>query len=452
MKKVLITLLFCMLVLPVPAQRVSRSYQDCSMAAVLTDLSRVARKQRIIFIYNDLEDYTVTQHFDSLSIADAIRTCIGYYPISLTCRGDSVLLVECTQKRPYKLIGRIVNERGLPVNDANITLYSSTDTAVIAHGVSNANGLFVIPSDQQEVIARFSHVAYQPVSLRLRACNVGDVRLNQAVVRLGNINVTADIPKKAESQYYKYASETEQRVWAMDLPQFRNVNVPQKYLHADAVVLADYDSIGYDIQHNSYVSFSTLAPLKKEEWIHTIHLHRTRYYINRQEAGILLSRIPFSKRTDMTDLMFHKITVMGIRIIKPDGSIRLVNTYPYFKPQVTALHAGDLASDTILAGRLEHGDILDIFIFHNFQEPLSPYRFQIPQHYPILSCELRASADRNTVLQQYESSLTSPGNFTVGRKGSSLAYSLNNYANTQEETAPSATIGIQFAKRKSNRH
>lgn len=125
MKEVVIILLFsCVMMLPMPAraQRVSRSYQDCPMTDVLTDLSHAAKKQRIAFIYNDLEDYTVTQHFDSLTIADAIRVCIGYYPISLTSRGDSILLVECTQKQPFKFIGRIINDKGLPVTNANITL------------------------------------------------------------------------------------------------------------------------------------------------------------------------------------------------------------------------------------------------------------------------------------------------------------------------------------------
>jgi len=452
MKEALFTMLFCMMTLPALAQRISRSYQDCPMADVLTDLSRAVRKQRIIFIYNDLEDFTVTQHFDSLCLADAIRTCIGYYPISLTCRGDSILLVECTQKHPYKLIGRIVNEKGVPVADANITLLSVADSTVIARGISNVNGQFVIPTEQQEVIARISHIAYQPVRRRFRACDVGDVRLSQAVVRIENVNVTAKIPPKTESQYYKYATEIEQHVWAMNLPQFRTVTVPQQYLHADAVIMADYDSIGYDVQHSSYMPFTLLLPTNSEKWIHTTHLHRTRYFINRQEASVRLSRIPFSRKTDKTDLMLHKITVMGIRIIKPDGSIRLVNTYPYFKPQVAALYSNDTASDTILTGRLEQGDILDIFIFHNFQEPLSPYRFQIPRQHPILSCELRASADRHIALQQLESSLTNPNSITVGKKVSTFTYSLNDYAATQEGPAPAATIGVQFAKRKSHRY
>lgn len=93
-----------MFVQVLPAQRVSRDYRNKPMAEVLRDLDHAATHQRIVFIYNDLEDFTVTERFDSLTIAEAIRTRIGFYPISLTARGESVLLVECTQKKTYKAI------------------------------------------------------------------------------------------------------------------------------------------------------------------------------------------------------------------------------------------------------------------------------------------------------------------------------------------------------------
>ena len=146
MKKTLVLLLLCLLPpLTLLAQRISRDCRDCPMTSVLADLSRTTTRQRIIFIHNDLEDYLVTQRFDSLTVADAIRACIGHYPISLTVRGDSILLVECMQKTKYKLIGRLVDERNIPVADANITL--TTDTTTVARGISNQSGRFVIPTN-----------------------------------------------------------------------------------------------------------------------------------------------------------------------------------------------------------------------------------------------------------------------------------------------------------------
>ncbi len=164
MKKTLVLLLLCLLPpLTLLAQRISRDYRDCPMTSVLADLSRTTTRQRIIFIHNDLEDYLVTQRFDSLTVADAIRACIGHYPISLTVRGDSILLVECMQKTKYKLIGRLVDERNIPVADANITL--TTDTTTVARGISNQSGRFVIPTNAPDGTLHVSHVAYQPLHL-----------------------------------------------------------------------------------------------------------------------------------------------------------------------------------------------------------------------------------------------------------------------------------------------
>lgn len=78
MNRRLTPLLFAaLLALPATAQRVSRDYLDTPMTQVLSDLAHAATQQRIVFIHNDLEDFTVTQRFDSLTIAEAIGQCIG---------------------------------------------------------------------------------------------------------------------------------------------------------------------------------------------------------------------------------------------------------------------------------------------------------------------------------------------------------------------------------------
>ena len=78
MRHVIIFLLLLSTACTAVAQRVSRDYRDCPMTTVLTDLSRVSPQQRIVFIYNDLEDYLVTQRFNSLTVAEAIVACIGH--------------------------------------------------------------------------------------------------------------------------------------------------------------------------------------------------------------------------------------------------------------------------------------------------------------------------------------------------------------------------------------
>lgn len=233
MKK-LALLLLCCLLLPVrlEAQLVSRNYRDCPMPQVLADLSRAATSQRIVFIYNDLEDYVVTQQFDSLTLADAIRACIGFYPISLTSRGDSILLVECTQKAPYRLAGRLVDERGLPVSYANVTLFSVTDSAILNKGVSNQSGHFVIPTDAPEVLVRVSHVAYKPLRRRCPSTDLGTLRMEADVERLDSVSVTPQPTGRAETEYYHHARQVTHKVWDMQLPHFDADTLPAKYRDA----------------------------------------------------------------------------------------------------------------------------------------------------------------------------------------------------------------------------
>ena len=380
------------------AQRVSRDYHDRPMTEVLADLSRAATRQRIVFIYNDLEDFTVTQRFDSLSVADAIRVCIGHYPISLTARGDSILLVDCSPRRPYRVKGQLVNEQGQPVADANVTL-TAADTTTTARGVSNLSGRFVIPTDHPDGTLHVSHVAYRPVSLHYTAGDMGVLRLAPADIRLDSISVTANVPTYAESRYLKYADKIAKEVWNMKLPQFRIDTLPAKYRHADAVVLADYDCIEYRVKQESYpgVAFGL-----HEKWVNTRHFHRTRYYVNSTEAARQLSLVSYSRQTDITDVTFHKATVMGIRVTGHDGSLRTVNTYPYFKPRIRSRDTVADTAGTIPVGQLQPGDILDVFIYHHFEEPLSPYELKLPTGYPVLDYEGRIVADRKLNLRHNE--------------------------------------------------
>lgn len=426
MRKVLLLLLCTLLAATLYAQRVSRDYRDCPMTDVLTDLSHAAGRERIIFIYNDLEDYIVTQRFDSLTIADAIRACIGFYPISLTLRGDSVLLVECTQKKPYKYIGRIVNERNLPVANASITLLSA-DNTLLNRGISNRNGMFVIPSEQQEATVKFTHVSYKPVSRRYHAGNIGTVRMETANIRIDSIKVTATPTQDAESRYYQLAAQVEQAVWNMDNPLFETDTIPEKYCSATAIVLADYDSLNYEREH------------REGKWTNTRHLHRKRYYINSQDTASELSIITYSKREDFTDFLFHKTTVLGVRIIGADGSRRLVNTHPYFKPQASR-PAGDEDTDTIHIGRLKKGDILDVFTYHDFKEVLSPHWFVPQADYPTLHYEGLLRADKSVNLQLRESGLVAGRQMEDGPRRLLLRYDLQDYDDRSTGERPQASL------------
>ena len=95
MKRVLYIILFSICAVGVQAQKISRQYQNQSLSKVLEDLNTATSDKTIYFIYDELEDFTVTTSFQNLQIADAIREVIGFYPMKVTYDGDNIF-VECT--------------------------------------------------------------------------------------------------------------------------------------------------------------------------------------------------------------------------------------------------------------------------------------------------------------------------------------------------------------------
>ena len=127
MKQLLLSALLCGFALFINAQKlraddtISRDYQNLSLSKVLEDLNQAVADKTIYFIYDELEDFTVTAHFSKLSIEDAVREVIGFYPMKVTYEKDAIF-IECTQKETTKVIGRVVDDQGQPIEFANISL------------------------------------------------------------------------------------------------------------------------------------------------------------------------------------------------------------------------------------------------------------------------------------------------------------------------------------------
>lgn len=194
MKRLSIICVLTALVLTTSAQRVSKSYVEKSMSDVLIDLDRSFDRYKISFIYNELEDFTVTKSVKNLSILDALRECIGFYPINMTV-GDSLIVVECWQKSDEKLIGKVVDEHGEPIAFANISLLSPQDSCFITGGVSNENGDFVIPCDVRDILVRVSYVGYETMVSRTWPHRCGTIRMQPDQNVLNDVVVKGNIPR-----------------------------------------------------------------------------------------------------------------------------------------------------------------------------------------------------------------------------------------------------------------
>lgn len=194
MKKIFYIILLLVAVQAANAQRVSREYKERSMADVLIDLDRATSAYRISFIYNELEDYTITKTISDKTIPEAVNEVVGYYPMKITV-GDSLITVECVNKANRKFAGHIVDEKGEPVVYANIQLLNPSDSAFITGGVSNENGDFVIPCTAKEVVAKFTCVGFQPKSIATPVEKVGNITMQPKTYTINGVVVKASAPK-----------------------------------------------------------------------------------------------------------------------------------------------------------------------------------------------------------------------------------------------------------------
>ena len=193
MKRFLFTiLLWCALVSSACAQQIVRNYHDRSMSDVIIDLSKASARYKISFIYNELEDFTVTQNVKADNVADAIRKVISFYPIKMTV-GDSLITVECTCKGGRKLIGRLIDYQGQPVEFANIQLLSPHDSTFLCGGVSNANGDFVIPCKRRQAIMKVSFVGYKTICRLVDIASIGNIKMQADAYMLKKVVVRGSL-------------------------------------------------------------------------------------------------------------------------------------------------------------------------------------------------------------------------------------------------------------------
>ncbi|MBR4828173.1 MAG: outer membrane beta-barrel protein, partial [Muribaculaceae bacterium] len=144
---------------------------------------------KIVFIYNELEDFTVTTHVKNKPVPDAIRQIIGFYPIQMILGDNNDIYVECINKTEHHLKGMVVDENNLPLPYANVTLLSPADSSMVGGGVTNESGRFVIPNDHGKVIARITYVGYKPAYRLCSRDNVGTIQLQPDQFTLDGVTV-----------------------------------------------------------------------------------------------------------------------------------------------------------------------------------------------------------------------------------------------------------------------
>ncbi len=193
MRRLIILFLASLLMTAAGAQRISHNFKNASLSDALSLIAKHSRTYKINFIFNELEDFSVTTTVKDKNVLDAVRQVIGFYPMLLTIDGDNVF-IECTQKEYRKLGGTLTDSHGHPVPYANISLLNERDTSFITGGVSNEAGRFVIPCEADRVLMRISCVGYKTVTRLVSTTEIGNIPMISNSVALKGVTVKSQRP------------------------------------------------------------------------------------------------------------------------------------------------------------------------------------------------------------------------------------------------------------------
>lgn len=189
-----ILLIFAGLMMATGSLKAQHHFKATSLSEALIALDHSTERYDISFVYDELEDFTVTTDIrKSSSVPDAVRQVCGFYPVKVSVKGRNIF-VECIQKDRTKLTGRLVDAHNQPIAYANILLYHPSDSTVIGGGVSNEAGDFVIPCSAHEARVKVSCIGYKTLERALPIGNVGTLRLQTANIYLGPVSVSGHAP------------------------------------------------------------------------------------------------------------------------------------------------------------------------------------------------------------------------------------------------------------------
>ena len=200
-------------------------------------------------------------------------------------------------------------------------------------------------------------------------------------------------------KYKAFAEETRQAVWALDLPEFANATAPAKYKDESAVILAAHSrlEITKKTRFNAGAFFSGFHYIDRE--VNCRDIYRMLVQINDKAALKEFSEFDYKAETKKKNWRYDEKfrQVLGVRIIKPDGTVKEVDTDEY----MTATEGKEQRQKLAVPG-LEVGDKLDLFFF-NFtaleNHNLDPFVFSFYEKYPMLSYTVHCEIDGKLTAQ-----------------------------------------------------
>ena len=200
------------------------------------------------------------------------------------------------------------------------------------------------------------------------------------------------LPIAGTSQNYdKYASQIRADVWAWDKPEFKNYNVPDEYKDESAVILAQHQYI--EAMDKGKNGFAYMDIAVNHEFYYTF-IDRQLVKINDKVSLEKYSKLSFKEeaRTSGFRRANKFRTVVGVRIIKSDGTMKNIDV----DAETVSVTEGKEEKETyqkLAISDLQVGDIIDYFICEYAEletENIPPKVFLFHSSYPVLSYSIHA--------------------------------------------------------------
>ena len=187
-------IIMCLVASTAGAQQLTHDFRNTSLSEALIWIDNAQSSYKINFIFDELEDFTVTTSLRNASVRDAVRQVVGFYPMRVISE-DKDIYVECLQKADTKLTGHVVDEHGKPLPYVNVSLLAPKDSAFITGGVSNENGDFVVPCQPQQLIVKLTYVGYKTVTRNATVGRLGTIAMHPDSYLMQGVTVKGEVPQ-----------------------------------------------------------------------------------------------------------------------------------------------------------------------------------------------------------------------------------------------------------------
>ena len=201
--------------------------------------------------------------------------------------------------------------------------------------------------------------------------------------------------------YEKLAAQVRAEVWGKDLPAFSQRSCPEHLKQHSSVVLAVYSELSVGQKHKVDALMLLLAWQVPNQVTATGYV-RQLVAINDEHARQEYSEFDFATVQKGGDYGWRQKnqTVLGVRIIKPDGQVREVSTADYVA--VNEGRRDRRQRQKLAVPDLQVGDLIDLFRYdiEDLQERnVEPYEFVFLNDVPVLSYQVHCVIDRKMAAQ-----------------------------------------------------